>query len=71
MEVPVPVIARSVMRLLVSRDAQKNRARAIVLMRHSFGGHSFGPDDKVARERREGRVGDFFCADRAAGEPRT
>jgi 6-phosphogluconate dehydrogenase len=39
MEVPVPVIAQSVMQLFVSRYARKNWARAIVLMRHRFGGN--------------------------------
>jgi 6-phosphogluconate dehydrogenase len=68
-EVPGPVIAQSVMQLFVSRDIQKNWARAIVTMRHSFGGHPLGPDERIARERREGRVGDFFCADRMAGKP--
>ena len=67
MEVPVPVIAQSIMQLFVSRDARKNWARAIVLMRHRFGGHPLGPDEKIARERHEGRVGDFYCAD-TAGE---
>jgi 6-phosphogluconate dehydrogenase len=71
MEVPVPVLAQSVMQLFVSRDAQKNWARAIVLMQHGFGGHPLGPDEKIARERREGRVGDFFCANQSAGEPPT
>jgi hypothetical protein len=44
---------------------------AIVLMRHGFGGHPLGPDEKIARERHDGRVGDFFCADQAAGQSRT
>jgi 6-phosphogluconate dehydrogenase len=52
MEVPVPVIAQSVMQLLA--------ARAVAMMRHGFGGHPLGPDARVARERHEGRVGDFF-----------
>jgi CheY-like chemotaxis protein len=69
MEVPIPVIAQSVMQLFASRDARKNWARAIVLMRHGFGGHPLGPDENIARERHEGRVGDFYCAD-TAGEPR-
>jgi 6-phosphogluconate dehydrogenase len=47
MEVPVPVIAQSVMQLFASRDRQKDWARAIVMMRHGFGGH-------------EGRVGEIF-----------
>ena len=29
-------------------------------MRHGFGGHPFGPDEAVRRERREGRVGDLW-----------
>lgn len=60
MEVPVPVIAQSVMQLFASRDERKSWARAIVMMRHAFGGHPFGPEESVARERREGRVGDVF-----------
>jgi len=60
MESPIPVIAQAVMQLVDSRDAQKNWARAIVAMRHGFGGHPFGRDDAVARERREGRVGGVY-----------
>ena len=59
MEVPVPVIAQSIMQLIASRDADKVSARAVALMRHGFGGHPFGPDAHIARERREGRVGGF------------
>jgi 6-phosphogluconate dehydrogenase len=64
MEVPVPVIAQAVMQLLTSRDGDKHWARAIAMMRHGFGGHPFGPDESVAKERREGRVGDFFRPDK-------
>ena len=60
MEVPIPVIAQSVMQLLTSRDSKKYWARAIAMMRHGFGGHPYGPDEAIARERREGRVGDYF-----------
>ena len=60
MEVPIPVITQSVMQLLASRDRTRDWARAIVLMRHGFGGHPFGADESVARERREGRVGAIF-----------
>jgi 6-phosphogluconate dehydrogenase len=60
MEVPVPVIAQAVMQLLTSRDKAGHWARAIAMMRHGFGGHPYGPDEAVARERREGRVGGFF-----------
>jgi 6-phosphogluconate dehydrogenase len=59
MEVPVPVIAQSVMQLFLSREkpADRDWARAVIAMRHGFGGHPFGPDESIARERREGRVG--------------
>ena len=60
MEVPIPVIAESVMQLFASRDGKKNWARAIAMMRHGFGGHPFGTDAGIVQERREGRVGDFF-----------
>jgi 6-phosphogluconate dehydrogenase len=59
MEVAVPVIAQAVMQLLSSRDDAKNWARAIAMMRHGFGGHPFGTDEGIRRERREGRVGGF------------
>jgi 6-phosphogluconate dehydrogenase len=60
LEVPVPVIAQAVMQLLASRDEQRYGARAIALMRHGFGGHPFGPDAAIAKERREGQVGPFI-----------
>ncbi len=60
MEVPVPVIAQAVMQLFASRDERKNWARSIAMMRHGFGGHPFGPHEAEQRERRTGRVGDFF-----------
>jgi 6-phosphogluconate dehydrogenase len=60
LEVPVPVIAQSVMQLLLSRDREKNWARAVAMMRHGFGHHPFGPDDTIAKHRREGRVGGFW-----------
>ncbi len=63
MEVPVPVIAQSVMQLFASRDKTGEWARAIVAMRHGFGGHPYGKDDEIAQERREGRVGEIFRPD--------
>lgn len=60
MEVPVSVIAQSIMQLFTSRDQSKTWAQAIVMMRHGFGGHPFGPEESIARERREGRVGEIF-----------
>jgi len=60
MEVPVPVISQAVMQLISSRDGKKYWARAVAMMRHGFGGHAYGPDEAVERERREGRVGGFI-----------
>jgi 6-phosphogluconate dehydrogenase len=59
MEVPIPVIAQSVMQLFASRDKQRYWARAIAMMRHGFGGHPYGSDEVIARERRTGRIGGF------------
>ncbi len=59
METPIPVISQSVMQLFASRDGEKTWARAIAMMRHGFGGHPYGSDEAVARERREGRIGGF------------
>ena len=64
MEVPIPVISQSVMQLLTSRDRTKNWARAVTMMRHGFGGHPYGHDEAIARERREGRVGGFYFGER-------
>lgn len=63
MEVPVPVMSQAVMKLFASRDNRQNWARAIAMMRHGFGGHPFGSDESIARERREGRVGGFYQHD--------
>jgi 6-phosphogluconate dehydrogenase len=58
LEVAIPVIAQSVMRLFASRDDIENWSRAIAMMRQGFGGHPFGASAAIARERHEGRVGD-------------
>jgi 6-phosphogluconate dehydrogenase len=59
LEVSIPVIAQSVMQLFSSRDDDQHWARAIAMMRHEFGGHPFGSEPGIAKERREGRVGPF------------
>lgn len=59
MEVPIPVITQSVVQLIASRDDRRDWARAIAMMRHGFGGHPFGADAAIARERHTGRVGGF------------
>jgi 6-phosphogluconate dehydrogenase len=60
MEVPIPVIAQSVMQLLSSRDPDKLWARAVAMMRNGFGGHPLGPSEPVRNERIEGRIGAFY-----------
>jgi len=60
MEVPIPVIAQSVMQLFASRDANKDWAKAIAMMRHGFGGHPYGPNDAIRHERVTSRVGDIY-----------
>jgi 6-phosphogluconate dehydrogenase len=63
MEIPTPVIAQSVIALLASRDDRRRWARAIAVMRHGFGGHPFGRDERFAAARRTSRIGGFPAAD--------
>jgi 6-phosphogluconate dehydrogenase len=60
MEVATPVIAQSVWQLIASRERTGVAARAVAAMRHGFGGHPFGADAAIRRERAEGRVGDVY-----------
>lgn len=71
MEVPIPVTALAVMQLIASRDRNREWPRAIAMMRHGFGGHPFGPDAAVAKERHGGRVGPYPAAEdeKPAPEP--
>jgi 6-phosphogluconate dehydrogenase len=59
MEIPTPVIAQSVIALLASRDDRRRWARAIAVMRHGFGGHPFGRDERFAAARRTSRIGGY------------
>ena len=59
MEVPIPVIAQSVMQLFTSRDEKQYWARAVAMMRNGFGGHPFGKSDYVASERKFGKIGEY------------
>lgn len=61
MDVPTPVITQSVVQLLASRDKRAVAPRAVAAMRHGFGGHPFGADESVKRERARGRVGELFA----------
>ncbi|HUP57428.1 MAG TPA: NADP-dependent phosphogluconate dehydrogenase, partial [Bdellovibrionota bacterium] len=55
LEVPVPVIASSIHQLFASRDAAQVAHRAVAILRHGFGGHPFGPNAAIARERHTGK----------------
>lgn len=59
MEVPIPVIAQSVMQLIASRDSENISPKSIAMMRNGFGGHPFGPDAHIAYERHHGQVGSY------------
>lgn len=56
MEVPVPVIAQSVMQLFTSRDTVRISDKAVAMMRHGFGGHPFGEDEGIKYERKFGKT---------------
>lgn len=55
-EIPTPIIAQSVMELFRYRQKESDAARAIAVMRHGFGGHPYGKDDKIAKERKTSRI---------------
>ncbi|MDI6886507.1 MAG: decarboxylating 6-phosphogluconate dehydrogenase [archaeon] len=55
-EIPIPVIAQSIMELFKSREKESDTYRAIALMRHGFGGHPFGKDEYIAKERKMSRI---------------
>ena len=55
-EIPIPVITHSVIELFKSREKESDAARAIAIMRHGFGGHPYGKDDYIAKERKTSRI---------------
>jgi len=55
-EIPVPVITHSVIELFKSRQSESDAARTIAIMRHGFGGHPYGKDDYIAKERKTSRI---------------
>jgi 6-phosphogluconate dehydrogenase len=55
-EVPIPVISQSVMELFKSRMHKSDAYRSIALMRHGFGGHPFGKDYGIIKERKTSRI---------------
>jgi len=55
-EIPIPVITHSVIELFRSRRKDSDAARAVAIMRHGFGGHPYGKDDYIAKERKTSRI---------------
>jgi 6-phosphogluconate dehydrogenase len=55
-EIPIPIISQSVMELFKSRTKDSDTYKAIALMRHGFGGHPFGNDEYIAKERETSRI---------------
>lgn len=60
MEVPTPVIAQSLMELFRSRDKNQTDYKAIAMMRHGFGGHPYGEDESIRKERSTSRLDESF-----------
>ena len=55
-EIPIPVISQSIMELFKSRINESDAYKSIALMRHGFGGHPFGKDEGIIKERKTSRV---------------
>lgn len=55
-EIPIPVIAQSIMELFKSRTKDSDTYKSIALMRHGFGGHPFGRDEYIVKERKTDRI---------------
>jgi 6-phosphogluconate dehydrogenase len=55
-EIPIPVISQSVMELFKSRAEDSDTYKAVALMRHGFGGHPFGKNGYIAKERKNSRI---------------
>ena len=55
-EIPIPVISQSIMELFKSRMNESDAYKSIALMRHGFGGHPFGMDEGIIKERKTSRI---------------
>jgi len=55
-EIPIPIISQSIMELFKSRIKDMDSYKAIALMRHEFGGHPFGKNEKISKERNNSRI---------------
>jgi 6-phosphogluconate dehydrogenase len=55
-EIPIPVITHSAIELFRSREKESDATKAIAIMRHGFGGHPYGKNDYIAKERKTSRI---------------
>lgn len=55
-EIPLPVTTQAVLELFRSRRRKNDAARAIAVMRHGFGGHPYGRNIYIAKERKTSRI---------------
>ncbi len=55
-EIAMPITAMSVMSLFQSRGSGLDSNRAVALLRHGYGGHPFGKDPAIAKERKTSRL---------------
>jgi 6-phosphogluconate dehydrogenase len=55
-EIPIPVISQSIMELFKSRMNESDTYKSIALIRHGFGGHPFGKDEGIMKERKKSRI---------------
>lgn len=55
-EIPIPVITQAVIELFKSRENESDAYRAIAIMRHGFGGHPYGKNENIAKERKTSRL---------------
>jgi 6-phosphogluconate dehydrogenase len=55
-ELYIPVISLSVMELFASRGSGMDIRRAVALLRHGYGEHPFGEDEKLVKERETSRI---------------
>jgi 6-phosphogluconate dehydrogenase len=55
-EISTPFIALAVMQLFQSRGSGKDGTKAEALLRHGYGGHPFGKDERIAEGRKTSRI---------------
>ena len=55
-EIAIPTISLAVQLLFMSRGSGEDCARAVALLRHGYGGHPFGKDARIVKERKTGRL---------------